>query len=137
VFVAHLGNGKVFVFNREGRPTFETEDRNPKARRELERLRAERIRIEKWGTVRIIAMSRSIGDASIPGMLHVPEFHELLLSEKDRWVVIGCNGLWDDMDLPSIRKTLLRSNSTMAAARLLRDQAFSRGSEDNNLSYRN
>jgi serine/threonine protein phosphatase PrpC len=48
--VAHLGDGKAIVFDREWRPTFETEDRNQKARRELEWLRVEKIRIRKWRT---------------------------------------------------------------------------------------
>jgi serine/threonine protein phosphatase PrpC len=84
----------------------------------------------------MIAMSRSIGDASIPGMLHMPDFHELLLSEKDRCVVIGCDGLWDDIDFLSTGKTLLRSNPTMESARLLSNQVFSHGSKDNHLNHR-
>jgi serine/threonine protein phosphatase PrpC len=132
--VTHLGDGKVVVFDRERRLTFETEDHNQKARREFEWLRVEKIRITKKMISGMIAMSRSIRDASIAGILHVPDFHELLLSEKDRWVVIRCDGLWNDMDFPSIGKTLLKSNSTMDAAKLLRDQALSRGSDDNDLA---
>jgi hypothetical protein len=76
-----------------------------------------------------------IGDVSIPGILHMPDFHELLLSAKARWAVIGCDGLLDGMDFLSTGNTLLKSSPTMEAARLLHDQAISRGSEENNLSH--
>jgi hypothetical protein len=76
-----------------------------------------------------------IGDVSIPGMLHMPDFYELLLSAKDRRAVIGCDGLLDDMDFLSTGKTLLKSSHTMEAARLLRDQAIWRGWEENNFSH--
>jgi hypothetical protein len=54
----------------------------------------------------MIAMSRSVGDATIPGILYMPDFHKLLLNEKNRWVIIRCDKRWDDMDFPSTGKTL-------------------------------
>jgi serine/threonine protein phosphatase PrpC/Leucine-rich repeat (LRR) protein len=129
--VAHLGDGKVAIFDDEGRLTFETEEHTPTLRREFERLRDQKVAISKQRTAGILAMSRSLGDPDVKGMSQVPDFHEIVLAERDRWVVIACDGLWDDIDNESAAKTLLRSRSPGEAARLLRDQAFSRGSEDN------
>lgn len=129
--VAHLGDSKVVVFDSDGKATFETEDHNAKSRKEFERLRAEKITVKNLRTAGLIAMSRSLGDPDVPGVSHVPEFYDLQLTDRDRWIVLGCDGLWDDMDFISTGKTLLKSRSSMEAARLLRDQAFSRGSEDN------
>jgi serine/threonine protein phosphatase PrpC len=129
--ISHLGDGKVVVFDAEGKARFQTEDQNPKSRKEFERLREEKIAVKNLRTAGLIAMSRSLGDIDVPGVSHVPEFYEWQLGERDRWIVLGCDGLWDDMDFGSTGKTLLKSKSTMEAARLLRDQAFSRGSEDN------
>jgi serine/threonine protein phosphatase PrpC len=129
--ISHVGDGKVAVFDRRGNVTFETEEHSPKLRREFERLRASKITMKNLRTGGHIAMSRSLGDIALPGLSHTPDFHELRLGADDRWIVIGCDGLWDDMDAAATGRALLRSKSPMEAARLLRNQAFSRGSEDN------
>jgi serine/threonine protein phosphatase PrpC len=114
-----------------GIPLFETEEHIPKLRRELERLRSEKVAVGRMRTSGIMAMSRSLGDAEISGMSHIPDFYEIPLPDRGGWIVLGCDGLWDDVDPAAAGQTLLRARSPKEAARLLRDQAYSRGSEDN------
>jgi serine/threonine protein phosphatase PrpC/Leucine-rich repeat (LRR) protein len=131
VTIVHLGDGKVVIYDREGVPKFQTEEHIPILRRELERLRDEKVTVARKRTSGVMAMSKSLGDAEIKGMSQVPDFDVIELSESDGWIVIGCDGIWDDLDPVSAGKTLLRARSTKEAARLLRDQAYGRGSDDN------
>ena len=79
----------------------------------------------------MLACSTSIGDFQVKGISHEPEVIEMDISDDDRWIVIACDGLWDDVNNESAAKILLDSESPHVAATLLRDLAFQRGSEDN------
>lgn len=131
ILVSHIGDTKVALFANDGSVRFETLAQNAYMRSELERLRNEKIRLRKMRTSGTLAMSRSLGDIQIAGVLHKAEFSEIELVEDDRWLVIACDGIMDDVDMKSMSETLVKTNCALKASCLLRDMAYSRGSEDN------
>ena len=129
--ISHLGDAKVAIFGSDGSIRFQTHAQNAFMREELERLRTKKIKLRRMRTAGTLAMSRALGDFLVRGVSHQPQNIELDLTEEDRWLVIACDGIVDDLDLPSMGKTLVNTNSALLAATFLRDQAYSRGSEDN------
>lgn len=131
ILVSHIGDTKVAIYGKDGSIHFQTHDQNAYLRSELERLRKDQIRLRRMRTGGTLAMSRALGDILIAGVSHQPEHTEIQLTPEDKWLVIACDGIVDDLDLKSLGKTLVFANSAKIAATLLRDQAYSRGSEDN------
>ncbi|EAY05548.1 protein phosphatase 2C, putative [Trichomonas vaginalis G3] len=129
--IMQLGDSRSVVYKNDGRVTFYTQEMRPERRSELARLREDRIRLKRLRTGGMLACSTSIGDFQVKGISHEPEVIEMDISDDDRWIVIACDGLWDDVNNESAAKILLDSESPHVAATLLRDLAFQRGSEDN------
>ncbi|OHT13535.1 protein phosphatase 2C [Tritrichomonas foetus] len=132
ILISHIGDGKLAIFGEDGSLQFQTHAQNAFMREELERLRKQKIKLRRMRTAGTLAMSRAIGDVQVQGVSHEPQnFSFELKKELHRWLVIACDGIVDDLDLPSMGKTLVNTNSAILGATYLRDQAFSRGSEDN------
>lgn len=131
LLVSHIGDTKVALFDNDGSVRFQTKAQNAFMRSELERLRREKIRLRKMRTSGTLAMSRSLGDIQIAGVSHKAEFSIIDLLETDRWLAIACDGIMDDVDIQSMSDILVHTNSALKACCLLRDMAYSRGSEDN------
>lgn len=131
LLLAHLGDGRIALYNSQGDVRVRTYEQIPKNRTELERLRSEKIALSRMRTSGIIAMSRSLGDPDVAGMSRVPVLLEIDIEPDDRWLVIGCDGLWDDVGDHAVKNVLTRARNPKEAAILLRDQAYWRGSEDN------
>jgi len=131
ILISHLGDSRTVVFRTDGSVKYATEEQNPSRRSELERLRHEKVKLGKMRTSGFLAMSSSLGDFQVKGVAHIPETVCLDLDSDDRWIIIACDGLWDDVSNESAAKTLLLSRTPAEAAALLRDQSYSRGSEDN------
>ena len=131
LLISQLGDSRTVLFREDGSVRIYTEEMNPFRRDELARLRNNRIRLSRMRTGGMLAMSSSIGDFQVKGINRVPEFIETEIEDTDRWLVVACDGLWDDINNEECAKTLLRSSNAHEAASLLRDQALQYGSEDN------
>ena len=131
LLIGQLGDSRSVLFKEDGTPRLWTEEMKPDRRDQLARLRNDRIRLGRMRTGGMLAPSASVGDFQVKGLDHVPEFIECDFEPDDRWLVVACDGLWDDVDNVSCGETLLRANNCHEAASILRDQALSRGSEDN------
>lgn len=129
--LSHLGDGKVLVYRNDGSYSFKTSDLKPYNRSEMERLRDLGIKLRRMRTAGTLAMSRALGDIQINGVSHMPVHFDYTFQPNDKWLVLACDGVWDDSDIGSVGKTLLSAPNPHIAATLIRDQAYSRGSEDN------
>ena len=79
----------------------------------------------------ILGPSRSMGDYEIPGNIPAPEIHEYEVSENDRWIVIGCDGVFDVLMNDQIGVISKKAKSSLELAYEVRNRAFSNFSQDN------
>lgn len=132
--VSHLGDSKTVIYGTNGEVFYENIEQRPSLRSEVERLREEKVTIRKMRTAGILAMTRSLGDVQVKGVSHVPTNDILdldLTSDTNKWIVIGCDGVWDEMELKSVGELLKKANNAQEAATFIRDEALERNSSDN------
>nr|QBK88601.1 MAG: protein phosphatase 2C [Mimivirus LCMiAC01] len=113
----------------------------------------ERLRIEKLGgkivhdghdwRIFSLSVSRSFGDLdSVPCVTHRPDLFRYVLDEDDKFIVLGCDGLWDVLSNAAVVNFILSNcydntlqrrniNTNINMARLLAEYAIKKGSRDN------
>ncbi|KAK8892192.1 hypothetical protein M9Y10_029415 [Tritrichomonas musculus] len=142
ILITHIGDSRVLVINEEFNVRFVTEDmRCDSSRTELERLRAAKVPCRRMKAGGRLGVSASVGDILYPGVRHTPINYEIKIEETDRWIVIACDGVFEEMenqDVADILRFAMETNldekgSSVAkrAATLIRDFAFECGSTDN------
>ncbi|XP_019185224.1 PREDICTED: probable protein phosphatase 2C 47 [Ipomoea nil] len=110
---------------------------------------SERLRIEKLGGSIYdgylngqLSVARALGDWHIKGpkgskcpLSSEPEFEELVLTEEDEFLIMGCDGLWDVMSsqyaVTIVRKELMLHNDPVKCSRTLVREALKRNTCDN------
>lgn len=110
---------------------------------------SERLRIEKLGGVVYdgylngqLLVARALGDWHMKGpkgsscpLSAEPELREMVLSEGDEFLILGCDGLWDVMSsqcaVTIARKELMLHNDPERCARELVREALKRNTRDN------
>lgn len=89
-----------------------------------------------------LSVSRAFGDVSgDPYIGHEPELFEYTVTSKDSFMVMGCDGLWDELDNQQVVDfvlkycydigTMKRINEKINIAKRLTDYAIEKGSTDN------
>ncbi|XP_062176910.1 probable protein phosphatase 2C 27 [Alnus glutinosa] len=110
---------------------------------------SERLRIEKLGGVVYdgylngqLSVARALGDWHMKGpkgsscpLSGEPELQEMVLSEEDEFLILGCDGLWDVMSsqcaVTIARKELMLHNDPERCSRELVREALKRNTCDN------
>ncbi|XP_048425200.1 probable protein phosphatase 2C 27 [Pyrus x bretschneideri] len=113
---------------------------------------SERVRIEKLGGVVFdghlngqLSVARALGDwhvkdmkgskGSLCPLSAEPELEEIILSEEDEFLILGCDGLWDVMSsqcaVTMARKELMIHNDPERCSRELVREALKRNSCNN------
>jgi len=82
----------------------------------------------------LLAVSRSIGDFYLTPMVsHEPRCTRYNLTEKDEFIIMGCDGVWDEVsekEAARLVRTKIRASVPRACTKL-RDFAYMFGSDDN------
>ena len=139
--VANAGDCRA-VLGKRGRAIELSKDHKPNCT-------SERIRIGKLGGAVYdgylngqVSVARAIGDwnmkvpkgSSCP-LSAEPELQEILLSEDDEFLIMGCDGLWDVMSsqcaVTIVRKELMIHNDPERCSRELVREALKRNTCDN------
>jgi len=92
--------------------------------------------------IRDLSVSRAFGDVdATPFVTHRPDIFRYKLSPSDKFIVLGCDGLYDSVDNNEIvnfvlsncydSSTLVRINRNINIGRKLADYAITKGSTDN------
>ncbi|CAM8997678.1 unnamed protein product [Rhodiola kirilowii] len=141
VLIANAGDCRA-VLGKRGRAVELSRDHKPNAA-------SERLRIEKLGGVVYdgylngqLSVSRALGDWHMKGLRGSssplsaePEVEELLLTEEDEFLILGCDGLWDVMSsqcaVTIVRKELMIHNDPERCSRELVREALKRNTCDN------
>ncbi|KAL3630159.1 hypothetical protein CASFOL_023143 [Castilleja foliolosa] len=139
--IANAGDSRA-VLGKRGRAIELSKDHKPNST-------SERLRIEKLGGVIYdgylngqLSVARAIGDWHMKGpkgskcpLSSEPDLEELVLTEEDEFLIIGCDGLWDVMSsqyaVTIVRKELMMHNDPCTCSRVLVREALRRNTCDN------
>ncbi|XP_010029573.2 probable protein phosphatase 2C 47 [Eucalyptus grandis] len=141
MLIANAGDSRA-VLGKRGRAIELSRDHKPNCT-------SERLRIEKLGGVIYdgylngqLSVARALGDWHIKGskgskspLSSEPELEELVLTEEDEFLIIGCDGLWDVMSsqcaVTMVRRELMQHNNPEKCSRALVNEALQRNTCDN------
>ncbi|XP_038992461.1 probable protein phosphatase 2C 52 [Hibiscus syriacus] len=72
-----------------------------------------------------LAMARAFGDFCLKeyGVISVPEFSHLILTERDQFIVLASDGVWDVLSNEEVVEIVSSAPSRSSAARILVDSA--------------
>ncbi|KAI4314661.1 hypothetical protein L6164_027549 [Bauhinia variegata] len=139
--IANAGDSRA-VLGKRGRAIELSKDHKPNCT-------SEKLRIEKLGGVIYdgylngqLSVARALGDWHIKGsegskspLSSEPELEEILLTEEDEFLILGCDGLWDVMSsqcaVTMVRKELMQHNDPEKCSKALVKEALQRNSCDN------
>ncbi|XP_068468705.1 probable protein phosphatase 2C 47 isoform X2 [Phaseolus vulgaris] len=141
MLIANAGDSRA-VLGKRGRAVELSKDHKPNCT-------SERLRIEKLGGVIYdgylngqLSVARALGDWHIKGtkgskspLSCEPELEEIVLTEEDEFLIMGCDGLWDVMSsqcaVTMVRKELMQHNDPNKCAKVLVLEALQRNTCDN------
>lgn len=141
MLIANAGDCRA-VLGKRGRAIELSKDHKPNCT-------SERLRIENLGWVVYdgylngqLSVARALGDWHMKGpkgspcpLSAEPELQELILSEEDEFLILGCDGLWDVMSsqcaVTIVRKELMLHNDPERCSRELVREALKRHTCDN------
>ncbi|KAF6156516.1 hypothetical protein GIB67_011317 [Kingdonia uniflora] len=141
LLVANAGDCRA-VLCRKGQAIDMSEDHKPI--HALERKRVEELGgyIDDGYLNGVLSVSRALGDwdmklpkGSSSPLIADPEFHQMLLTEEDEFLIIGCDGIWDVMTsqhaVSIVRRGLRRHDNPGQCARDLVMEALRLNTFDN------
>jgi len=148
IVCANAGDSRAIVVRRDGTVVRLSRDHKPGMPDETRRISELGGRVIYWGRWRVeglLAVSRSVGDASLkPYVTAEPEVCEYDIGKEDWFLVLSSDGVWDVMDNEEAAHVVIASSCVMEegrlkidthrfkwAARNLCDHAKSCGSTDN------
>jgi serine/threonine protein phosphatase PrpC len=148
VVCANAGDSRAIVVRRDGSIVRLSRDHKPGIPDETRRISELGGRVIYWGRWRVeglLAVSRSIGDASLkPYITAEPEICEYDIGRDDWFLILSSDGVWDVMDNEEAAHVVIASSCAMEdgklkidtdrfkwAARNLCEHARSCGSSDN------
>jgi len=80
----------------------------------------------------LVAVSRSIGDFFMePFIIAEPHVTEVDLIKEDQFLILACDGVWDEVSDQMAVDICLKEPDPHKAALKLRDTAYALGSDDN------
>ncbi|XP_047158425.1 probable protein phosphatase 2C 47 isoform X1 [Vigna umbellata] len=141
MLIANAGDSRA-VLGKRGRAVELSKDHKPNCT-------SERLRIEKLGGVIYdgylngqLSVARALGDWHIKGskgskspLSSEPELEEIVLTEEDEFLIMGCDGLWDVMSsqcaVTMVRREMMQHNDPNKCAKVLVTEALQRNTCDN------
>lgn len=148
IICANAGDSRAIVVRKDGSVVRLSRDHKPGMPDETRRISELGGRVIYWGRWRVeglLAVSRSIGDASLkPYITAEPEVCEYDVGKDDWFLIVSSDGVWDVMDNEEAAHVVIASSCAMEngklkidpnrfkwAARNLCEHARSCGSSDN------
>ncbi|XP_022727611.1 probable protein phosphatase 2C 49 isoform X2 [Durio zibethinus] len=140
LMVANAGDCRA-VLCRKGKAIDMSEDHRPIYPSEQERVKGLGGYVDDGYLNGVLSVSRALGDwdmkfprGSSP-LIAEPEFRQVLLTEDDEFVIIGCDGIWDVMSsqhaVSLVRRGLWRHGDPEQCARDLVKEALCHNTCDN------
>lgn len=138
ITVANAGDSRA-VLARDGKAFALSDDHKP--HRPDEKARIENLggKVVHYGVPRVqgdLAVSRALGDKALnPYVTPEPEIMRTILTTKDEFLILACDGVWDVMNnqqaVDIVKDAFAQKQTATQASAILRNMAFKRGSQDN------
>jgi serine/threonine protein phosphatase PrpC len=129
--VAHLGDARVLLVRRNGSVTCLTRDHKATDAKEIELVKQRETFVSNGRLQGILAITRSLGDFSLRGVLHLADLTVVQLDQSCFRLVIGCDGIFDVLENDFVGKLVTENHDIHRAAALIKHIAISRRSLDN------
>ncbi|EFC38894.1 predicted protein [Naegleria gruberi] len=134
LFVGNVGDSRV-VLCRDGKPITLTVDHRPSDSDERRRVRDAGKSIINNRISACLAVSRSIGDKTFhPGVISDPHTQAIRLCEKDEFMIIACDGVFDFVSEEEAVREIRDETNPITASTKLRDYAFNKKGSNDNIS---
>jgi len=138
LWTINVGDSRAILCNKNGEAVQLTIDHKPN-------LLEEKQRIEKLGgkisfdgyeyRIKSLSLSRAFGDLDCcPYVTHLPKINKYNLNNKDKFLIIGCDGLYDtvtNQEAVEYIRDLQFKNYNSNYAKALANLAYNKGSQDN------
>lgn len=133
IITAHLGDARALIVCNNGSFRELTNDHKPYNRDEFERIHKNFGMISQENRVDgVLAISRSLGDNYIDGIIREPEINETdIIDDTDKFLVICCDGVFDVLSNDEVAKIVCNAENAEEAAFKIRNVAFGVRSLDN------
>lgn len=132
IVTANIGDSRALIVRSDGKSRELTKDHKPTMRSEFERVHNEFGKLNKENRIDgVLAVARSLGDYSVYGVGKKPDLNEFYLDENDKYLVIGCDGVFDVLSNDDVARVAMNASSTTEAAFIIRNAAFASLSSDN------
>ena len=137
--IINLGDSRLVIVYSNNKFKQITEDHKPDLQIEKERIEklGGKIYNDSDGVCRIgdLSLSRSFGDGdNAPYISQVPDVYYCKIHELTKYIVMGCDGLWDvieNKELFFLLEEFKKNKNIENLATLLATEALNRGSTDN------
>jgi serine/threonine protein phosphatase PrpC len=129
--VAHLGDVRVLMVQADGEVRALTKDHKASDREEINRVKENGSFVIHGRVDGMLAVSRTMGDFLIRGVLRKAELSVVELDRNCYRVVIACDGVWDVLDNQTVAKFVMKEPDVHRAAALIKHIAVSHSSADN------
>jgi len=116
LWVANVGDSRCIIISQNGHDEFIEEslskDHRP-ASNELQRIKRAGGFVNNRGYVmNVLAITRCIGDGDVKKInpnviINTPDIQHRSLNENDKFLILGCDGLWDVMTNEQVEKYLI------------------------------
>ena len=138
LWIANIGDSRAVLYNSKKGAKALTYDHKPHHI-------SEKLRIEKLGgkikfdgadwRIGDLSLSRAVGDLdNTPYVTHNPEIFRYKLKHNDKFIIFGCDGLWDvisNKDATSYINNMIENKYNGNMAKKLAEHAINKGSYDN------
>lgn len=131
LIAANLGDSRIVILKNDGSIRFESIDHKVTSRPEFEYVRDQGGRIIRGRIGGILTVSRAIGDFNIQGVSAKPDIFNLNIEEDDKWLILGCDGVWNVMNPEILKKLATTSTNAIEFAISLRNASYALSSSDN------
>ena len=131
VITAHLGDSRVLIVKEDGSITFATEDHKPDNREEIDRILDVGGKVTGSRVDGTVAIARCLGDLNIFGVGTEPTISRIPISEDDKWLILGCDGLFDMSTNEHMASIAAKAENARNLACDLRNIAYNRLCPDN------
>ena len=137
IFVGNAGDSRAVLILKDAQDSVVelSQDHKPNRRDEQERIEKAGgivVHVGVWRVEGVLAVSRAIGDRAFKEyVIARPDVLRYERTEKDAFLVLASDGLWDVMSNKQVADEIRSCSSVENAAKRLTEKAFRLGSRDN------
>jgi len=138
IFVANAGDSRCVLIRQDPHndrfvAVALSQDHKPESQEERDRIEALGGFVTESKRVNgVLALSRALGDCDLqPPITCEPVVTRTEITPDDKYIILGCDGLWDMVSNEQAAEIVKQANSATEAALLLRECSYCLGSTDN------